>query len=529
MDAVDINLTQLIRRGRRNDTPPQFCVETGAPRSIIGLKERKLCYKGKEIPRSCLRPSRNLYRFADKTVAAIGRTTLILETPVGTPAIPVEVDVVRPDVPALLGLDVLDSHSLIPDTVMDRLTKRIMFSNDDGSKGYIDLWSVPIRRYGGHAFVRMSGPARVNFTRAHLRSLHRNFSHPSAEKLYQLIKKARPEYATAETMNTLKELTKRCVPCQRVHNAPMRFRVTMGAENVKFNERLMMDIMYLDGQPVLHIVDEGTRFSAAKFLEDLSAKSVWFAFCECWSNVYTGLPHKFLVDQGSSFMGVFVNIASLTGVEVQRTGVEAHSSLGIAERYHHPLRNTYKKLRMDFPNTPQRIILSVAVKAMNDTLGPEGLVPSALVFGEYPEVNTISEPRTERMSLEARAELARAARKEMETQVAKARIKRALQYRVPPATDVVYQPGDLVLVWRENLIQNRIGEWVGPHVVTGYESEHKLVFVRDVKIGAARPFNVAQVKRYHHPEELATNLVQDIGKSLEDYASPKEPEISLAK
>ena len=33
---------------------------------------------------------------------------------------------------------------------------------------------------------------------------------------------------------------------------------------------------------------------------------------------------------------------------------------------------------------------------------------------------------------------------------------------MPPSTDRSYQPGDKVLVRREKVIENRIGEWTGP-------------------------------------------------------------------
>jgi len=33
--------------------------------------------------------------------------------------------------------------------------------------------------------------------------------------------------------------------------------------------------MYLDGKPVLHIVDSSTAFQAARFLKDISAKNTW--------------------------------------------------------------------------------------------------------------------------------------------------------------------------------------------------------------------------------------------------------------
>ena len=56
--------------------------------------------------------------------------------------------------------------------------------------------------------------------------------------------------------------------------------------------------------------------------------------------IYTGLPNRMLVDQGSAFGKSFISLGAISNVEVDRTGVEAHLSLGIGERYHQPLRQT---------------------------------------------------------------------------------------------------------------------------------------------------------------------------------------------
>ena len=73
-------------------------------------------------------------------------------------------------------------------------------------------------------------------------------------------------------------------------------------------------------------------------------------------------------------------------------------------------------------------------------------------------------------------------------------IKRALKHRPPAAADRAYKPGDSVLIWREKIFNNRIGEWLGPFTVLSVDDEKKLVYVKEAKIGAARPFNVVQVK-----------------------------------
>ena len=48
-----------------------------------------------------------------------------------------------------------------------------------------------------------------------------------------------------------------------------------------------------------------------------------------------------------------------------------------------PLLDTYLKLNFDQPKMQRQILLALSIKAMNGNLEPEGIVPSALVFGEF--------------------------------------------------------------------------------------------------------------------------------------------------
>ena len=152
-----------------------------------------------------------------------------------------------------------------------------------------------------HTYVPFDVGTQNFFTRAQLHKLQRQFFHPSAIRLFNLLKRARPEHATPETREILEEISRRCDPCQRIKPGPTRFRVSFGTEDGRFNERIMMDIMILDGEPVLHIVDEATKFSAARFLPNTETKTIWNILLSCWASIYTGLPNKILVDQGSNF------------------------------------------------------------------------------------------------------------------------------------------------------------------------------------------------------------------------------------
>ena len=173
---------------------------------------------------------------------------------------------------------------------------------------------------------------------------------------------------------------------------------------------MLLDVMYIDGKRVLHIVDKGTHFSAAQFLSDVSTKTIWKIILHCWATIYTGLPNRVLVDQGSTFGPLFIYSRVVSNVGVARTGIEAHSSLGLGEGYHQPLRQTYRKIMVEYPSSDPPLVLALYVKAMNDTLGPEDLVPSTIVFREFPRVFTKSETPNKRAVLLSRAKIAEIAR-----------------------------------------------------------------------------------------------------------------------
>ena len=65
--------------------------------------------------------------------------------------------------------------------------------------------------------------------------------------------------------------------------------------------------------------------------------------------------------------------------------VEAHNSVGKVERYHAPLRRAYDILREELQEekVDKEVILQMAIKVINDTTGPDELIPMLLVFRLY--------------------------------------------------------------------------------------------------------------------------------------------------
>ena len=231
-----------------------------------------------------------------------------------------------------------------------------------------------------------------------------------------------------------------------------------------------------------------------------------------------------MVDQSSELCtsGIFLILASHDNVKLECTEIEYHSSLGLNKRYHQPLRNTFHKLMHLPKNVEKDLFLAYAVKSMNDTLGPEGIVPCALVIGEFPRAYTKIEQLPERPSLAERAQIANTARKEMLKIMSELRVKRALKHKVSESANAIFQPGDDdVLVRREKNVNNRVGEWIGPFSVERVEADKKILFIRDDKKNKENPFNFAQVKKYYHSDTLSrlymTELRTDRSRLAKEY------------
>lgn len=84
--------------------------------------------------------------------------------------------------------------------------------------------------------------------------------------------------------------------------------------------------------------------------------------------------------------------------------------MGIGERYHDRLKKTFRKLWLEYQKSEQLLLLKISLYANNITLDPKGLVPYALVFGEYPITRISGEVKTIKRAIAERPSLATAAR-----------------------------------------------------------------------------------------------------------------------
>jgi hypothetical protein len=385
-------------------------------------------------------------RFGKGDAISLGTTRV--NTPVGT----VEFHIVPANTPFLFCIDDMDDLRVRLDNIRNVLVK-------DEKK------VVPVVRKWGHPWMLLHHPpgetlAWCHLTESQLRQLHRRFGHPAARRLITLLKRAGHRDIQPQL---IKHLTKLCHHCQMNAKAPGRFKFTL-KDDMDFNYEVVIDIMYIGSKPMLHVVDTATAFQAARFLKDISTKTVWDALRLCWIDVYLGPPDVIAHDAGKQLASTeFRQNARAMAIEVKEVPVEAHNSIGKVERYHAPLRRAYEIISEEVDATPEAI-LQMAVKAVNDTAGPNGLVPTLLVFGAYPRMTEDSAPSP---TIAQRAEAVRKAMKEVRRLQARRQLNDGLSMRNGPDTGPTLRLPlqSEVIVWREN--QN----WTGPFTLLSINGE----------------------------------------------------------
>lgn len=109
--------------------------------------------------------------------------------------------------------------------------------------------------------------------------------------------KRNKERKTGATAKILKEISRSCNTCERLESQPTGFKTTLHTySDVKFGDEVSLDLMFIEGKALLHIVDTATRFSLAVFLEShkkTNRKNCWWIMVGLLLNMVHPL-HRFL-------------------------------------------------------------------------------------------------------------------------------------------------------------------------------------------------------------------------------------------
>ena len=371
--------------------------------------------------------------------------------------------VIHAPTPFLLCIDDMDRLRVLFDNINNLLIQQL-----PGGKSK----AIPVTRRWGHPWLSpdtepITQQGNNSFlTDTELRRLHRRFGHPASARLARLLSNA-GEPGNWEALQAIEDL---CHQCQTHTRKPSRFRFNLkDDQDVRFNSEIIVDIMYLnaDGnKPVLHVVDQTTAFQGGQFLPSSSAKDVWETLRMTWIDTYQGPPDTITHDAGTAFTAAeFQANAGSLDIKCHAVPVEAHNSIGMVERYHAPLRRVFEILYAELSGTTSKeAILQMAFKAINDTVGPEGIVPTLLVFGDYPRITAKSDPPP---TVQQRSKAIAKAMRALQQIRAKRQVRDAINTRNGPSNaDITSLPlRSEVLVWRENR------GWQGPYQILSIDDQ----------------------------------------------------------
>ena len=136
--------------------------------------------------------------------------------------------------------------------------------------------------------------------------------------------------------------------------------------------------------PLLYIVNKATHFQASRWLQNISVKYTQDTLRVCQINTYLGPPDFITIDTKKNFISKeFKQYTANMGITVKGVLVKAYNLVSIVKHYHRPLQRVYQIVTAEIPGINKDIALQMAFKALNNSAGPNGLIPTLLVFKAY--------------------------------------------------------------------------------------------------------------------------------------------------
>lgn len=133
---------------------------------------------------------------------------------------------------------------------------------------------------------------------------------------------------------------------KEVRRAQNEFAFWSEHRKMTWNERSDIGATNIDGNPVLHIVDEETKSLAAQFLCVITNKEAWDTIVKYWCLICTKNSNKTLVHPGKFFKKSFLIYGPLCEPKVAQDGIQSSNLLSSRDRNHQLLINTFWKFAL---------------------------------------------------------------------------------------------------------------------------------------------------------------------------------------
>lgn len=140
----------------------------------------------------------------------------------------------------------------------------------------------------------------------------------------KLIKKSVPEEFENSLIQELEKISKTCRGGKTNSSQPPLFRVAFRIDEILFEHEIELDLIWIEGDAILHIVDRDTHYSVANFLKNGTSEHIFENLQDFSFTAFTGCLCIIAHDQGSQFTAEHFQIScSLLGIISKETRTQS--------------------------------------------------------------------------------------------------------------------------------------------------------------------------------------------------------------
>ena len=414
--------------------------------------------------------SKSVFRFGDGRKME-SQQCVVFPCILGGKAIKIKTDVVKCNIPLLLSKASMKNADMIMNMKTDTVSvfgKTIKLNTTSLGHYVLPIYRCPSPKLINDVLMASSSSDHKQIAS----KLHRQFAHPSAERLSKLLRDAgRKEPQLHEAVE---EISAKCDICKRYKRVRPRPVVSMPIATT-FNGTLAMDLKTLHGKLLFVMVDLCTRYCVARVIPNKTANTVAETIFNSWI-CYFGAPRQIFSDNGGEFNNDLMRIlGDFYNIRMTCTAAESPWSNGACERLNAILSISTQRV-LDDLGCSMEVALAWSVAARNTLHNFSGFSPAQLVLGfnpAYPNLVDADPPALENVDnssvIAHNLNAMHSARREFMKCEYDERIRRALLHQVREDDAKEVSMGDSVYFNRQD------NKWHGPGKVIGRDGKQILV------------------------------------------------------
>lgn len=223
----------------------------------------------------------------------------------------------------------------------------------------------------------------AKFEAAKIKKLHLALKHGTATAMEDWLKCAGGW--ESELKRSIEELLLEC-PCKVAKDPLPHSIVSQSIPEQRKHTAASLDIVFLEGVPVMHAVGKCIEWSETSILKNRTLVEQVSTFCKIW--VYRhGLPTKTPADR-EYFKGSSAKFCRDHDIELVELAANDHEANGTVERANRTLRIFFRRLRSEQQKTVLSKTLSEATYAKNIYKGSKMASSFQLLYGQPPRIMT---------------------------------------------------------------------------------------------------------------------------------------------